>query len=281
MRDKSFLKWSGGKSRLLHKLKRHLPKAKRLIEPFVGSAAVFMSAADGYGSYELADANGDLISLYRHLAADPDDFIAACAVLFLLSNNTADRYRALRAEFNRLPMGSARRAALFVYLNRHGFNGLCRYNADGGFNVSFGRYKQPALPEAAMRAFAARVARGGVQFTHADFRETMALSGPGDVVYCDSPYLSEKTASFNGYTPNGFSSVDHHDLAAACWAAAERGAYVVASNANVPLARDELYAGALIHDVTVTRSISCKSSTRGKAAELIIVIEPRQLALAA
>lgn len=281
MRNKSFLKWAGSKSRVLAELESHLPPASRLIEPFVGSGIVFLSTAGRYDSYVLADANGDLISLHRHLAADPDGFIAACAKLFQPSNNDKDRYRALRAEFNRLPVGSARRAALFVYLNRHGFNGLCRYNADGEFNVSFGCYKEPALPEAAMRAFAARVARSDVQFTHADFRETMALSGPGDVVYCDSPYLSEKTASFNGYTPNGFSLVDHHDLAAACWAAAERGAYVVASNANVSLARDELYAGARIHRVTVTRSISCKANTRGKAAELIIVIKPRQLALAA
>ena len=123
-----FLKWAGNKYRIVERVKACLPTGKRLIEPFVGSGAVFLNT--GYPRYLLADSNKDLIDLYQHLKKDGPTFIEECRRLFRRANNTAEAYYRLRAEFNACT-DTRRRAVLFVYLNRHGYNGLCRYNASG------------------------------------------------------------------------------------------------------------------------------------------------------
>lgn len=174
-----FLKWAGNKFRIIDRVKRKLPEGKRLVEPFVGSAAVFLNT--DYDRYLLCDSNRDLITLYSLLKEEGTAFIEVIRPLFSESNNTPERYYALRDEFN-TSNDPAHRAALFVYLNRHGYNGLCRYNAKGGFNVPFGRYKRPYFPEQEMVAFHVKAQRA--RFKHQDFASTMKRSRQGDVIYC-------------------------------------------------------------------------------------------------
>ena len=151
-RRRPFLKWAGGKQRLVARIAAWLPADRqRLIEPFVGSGALFLGT--DFAGYLLADSNGDLINLYRRLQGDGDAFIAASRPLFSAVTNDAERYYALRAEFN-ASVDPRRRALLFLYLNRHGYNGLSRYNSRGQFNVPFGRYKRPYFPAAQMTFFA-------------------------------------------------------------------------------------------------------------------------------
>lgn len=136
-----FLKWPGGKFRLIDRIRDYLPKGQQLIEPFLGSAAVFLNT--NYDHYLLNDKNWDVISLYRILQKEGHHFIEACRPMFSKKNNTDKRYYFLRKHFNQC-QDLQERAALFLYLNRHGYNGLCRYNArKGEFNVPFGRYKKP------------------------------------------------------------------------------------------------------------------------------------------
>lgn len=262
---KPFLRWAGGKSRLADRIAALLPPSRRLVEPFTGSGAVFLGVERG--SYLLADSNRDLIDLYRLLAAAPDAMVEACGEFFTRDANTDPRFHELRAEFNAQAPGSLRRAALFVYLNRHCFNGLCRYNAAGRFNVPFGRVPAPRLPEAEMRNFARQAGRA--TFLQADFRRVMAMAEPGDVVYCDPPYAPlSPTASFNCYAAGGFSAQDQADLAAAAIACAGRGIPVLVSNHDTALTR-QLYAGAEIHCLSVTRSVSGAAASRVKAAEIL------------
>ena len=132
---KPFLKWAGNKYQIITRIQALLPCGKRLIEPFVGSGAVFLNT--DYPSYELSDCNGDLIALYQHVQREGDAFIDYCQTFFTEENNTPEAYYAFRAKFN--TTGDVRlKSALFVYFNKHGYNGLCRYNASGGFNVPFG-----------------------------------------------------------------------------------------------------------------------------------------------
>ncbi|MCY0881732.1 MAG: Dam family site-specific DNA-(adenine-N6)-methyltransferase, partial [Firmicutes bacterium] len=146
-----FLKWAGGKFRLVSRIRGVLPKGNRLIEPFAGSAALWLNTS--YSHALIADVNPDLIQLYHTVQSHSFAFIAAARALFTPENNTAARYYALREEFNACT-DPWRRSVLFLYLNRHGYNGLCRYNASGGFNVPFGRYHRPYFPEKELTFFA-------------------------------------------------------------------------------------------------------------------------------
>ena len=135
-----FLKWAGGKYRLLDRLLPSLPEGARLVEPFVGSGAVFLTA--GFGSYLLCDLNPDLIGLYRTLLRDGERFIARAHALFTPENNTQEVFLRLRADFN-ASSDVEERSLLFLYLNRHSYNGLVRYNSRGIYNVPFGKCTAP------------------------------------------------------------------------------------------------------------------------------------------
>ncbi len=122
-----------------------------MIEPFVGAGSVFLNTE--FESYILADINNDLINLYNIVKLRTDDFVRDARVLFTGDFNHSELFYQLRQEFN-ASTDAYRRALLFLYLNRHCYNGLCRYNLSGEFNVPFGRYKKPYFPEAELYWFA-------------------------------------------------------------------------------------------------------------------------------
>lgn len=124
----------------MEEIRRYLPEGGCLIEPFVGAGSVFLNTE--YDSYILADINSDLINLYNIVKSNTDDFVRDSRKLFTDEVNTSEVFYLLRQEFN-LCADAYRRAVLFLYLNRHCYNGLCRYNMRGEFNVPFGRYKSP------------------------------------------------------------------------------------------------------------------------------------------
>ncbi|ECQ1027465.1 Dam family site-specific DNA-(adenine-N6)-methyltransferase, partial [Salmonella enterica subsp. diarizonae] len=146
-----FLKWAGGKYSLLPELDRLIPAGKRLIEPFVGGGSVFLNS-DKHERFLLADVNADLINLYQMLAVVPDSVIGEAIKAFRHLNDV-ENYTAIREAFNAQQLNATERAAAFLYLNRHCFNGLMRYNLDGFFNVGWGKYKAPYFPEEEIRAF--------------------------------------------------------------------------------------------------------------------------------
>lgn len=266
--EKPFLKWAGRKTKLVPAIKRHLPKkANRFIEPFVGSGAVFVNT--DYAENILADSNQDIITLFQFLKDEKKDFIDLCKSYFMPENNMPDMFNALRAKFNKTKDAELR-AALFIYLNRHCFNGLCRYNSEGKFNVPFGLYSKPYFPAQEMRAFAKKLQKATLLCK--DFREIMAMAGEGDVVYCDPPYIPlSATSNFTGYAAGGFSLKDQKDLAKACEKAAKRGAVVVLSNHDTPLAREIFKNAGKTVSVDVSRTISAKGASRGKVKELIAI----------
>jgi DNA adenine methylase len=272
-----FLKWAGGKTRVVPHIRRVLASVAgdRLVEPFVGSGAVFLNLPR-FRRLLLADANADLVCLYRHVLERSDDLIAEGRTLFVPTNNERAAYFALRDEFNASPAFGLRRAALFVYLNRHCFNGLCRYNSKGGFNVPFGRYAMVGFPEEEIRRFHARLASAEeVRIEHADFRQVMRDElRPGDVVYADPPYVPlSATASFTAYAEGGFGHAEQVALAEAAREAAGRGNPVLLSNHDTPVVRD-LYAGARVESFPVRRSISRDGGTRSDVAEVLALMRP-------
>ncbi|ECJ8708008.1 Dam family site-specific DNA-(adenine-N6)-methyltransferase [Salmonella enterica] len=265
--QRPFLKWAGGKYSLLPELDRLIPAGKRLIEPFVGGGSVFLNS-DKHERFLLADINADLINLYQMLAVVPDSVIAEAMKAFRHLNDV-ENYTVIREAFNAQKLNATERAAAFLYLNRHCFNGLMRYNLDGFFNVGWGKYKAPYFPEKELMAF--RKKSSACVFMNAGFERTLRLAGDGDVVYCDPPYEPMPgTAGFTSYASGGFSWDSQVALAESCVAAHQRGAKVFISNSTAPRVI-ELYEqhGFTLHRVNSRRSISSKGSTRETANDIV------------
>jgi len=268
--QRPFLKWAGGKYSLLTELDRFIPAGERLIEPFVGGGSVFLNS-DKHVSFLLADVNADLINLYQMLSVVPD-LVTMWARRFFENLIDEGRFIACRDEFNDQKMAAPERAAAFLYLNRHCFNGLVRYNRAGDFNVGWGKNAGPYFPEKELKAFA-DMAHNCV-FMNAGFVRTLSLAGEGDVVYCDPPYEPMPgTAGFTNYAAGGFTFDDQSELARCCVAAHQRGARIVISNSTAPRIV-ELYEqhGFELNFVSARRAISSKASTRAIASDIVAVL---------
>jgi len=211
------LKWAGGKRWLVPRLRRFagaFPEY-RLVEPFCGGLAVSLGL--GPGRALLGDVNPHVINFYRWLQRG--------LRIEIPMRNDAVCYYAHRDRFNRLARAgdatSRASAELFYYLNRTGFNGLCRFNQSGEFNVPFGRYR--SIPyRRDLTAY--REVLAGWEFVAGDFEELELR--PDDLIYADPPYAGV----FGAYAQRGFLDVDQARLAQ--WFAAPEGP-VLASNADV------------------------------------------------
>jgi DNA adenine methylase len=289
-----FLKWAGGKGQLLRELRRYVPREFRVYhEPFLGSGALFFDLWRSnrlHGAEcQLGDANPDLVGVYRALAEDTENVIAQ---LRLLASEHRDGgapayYRVRDEIFNperRTRRGApaapypAHLAAMFIYLNRTGYNGLFRLNSQGDFNVPVGRYARPRIcDEPRLRAAAEVLRSPSVTLYHRTFTAVARAAGPGDLVYFDPPYAPlSATASFTSYTAGSFSQEDQKTLQELVIALAERGCAVVVSNSTADIV-SELYgapearrAGLKTYRIPARRAINSKGARRGTVDEYII-----------
>jgi len=267
--NKAFLKWAGGKGASVFMINDAIgwyADSAKLIEPFVGSAVVSLNL--GFEGYILGDFNCDLIRLFNFVKDEGEDFVPYCESFFTPENNDEKVYYEFRKKFNNVSTGMGERAALFVYLNRHSFNGLCRYNAHGLFNVPYGKYKVVRFPRKEMLFFEtkARVC----EFYCQSFEKTIALAGPDDVIYCDPPYvpLTEDVKSFTDYTSEGFDLKDQRTLAQL---AEESDNKFLISNLDTEITRD-LYKNAdKILTREVGRFIGGTGATREPVVELLAI----------
>ncbi|QTH65211.1 Dam family site-specific DNA-(adenine-N6)-methyltransferase [Psychrosphaera ytuae] len=274
-KTRAFLKWAGGKYGLVEQINARLPEGKKLIEPFVGAGSVFLNS--DYDSYLLNDVNPDLIALYKFVKARPVSFVKDAKKLFVNKNNDKVAYYGLRQEFNDSD-DPYYRSLLFLYLNRHGYNGLCRYNLKGGFNVPFGDYSKPYFPEDEIFAFSQKAKKA--KFVCEDYKKTFSRARKGSVIYCDPPYapLSD-TANFTSYATGGFDANEQAKLAnIAERAAYKRGIPVLISNHDTELTR-KLYDRSEQSFVRVSRSISQNGANRQKVGEIFAFYEPYKLPL--
>lgn len=269
------LKWVGGKNRIMDTLKAHLPEADCLVEPFVGGASVFMNTR--YSRCILGDSNGALINFWRAARDNTDSLIDEAKDLFLEHNNRAD-YLAIRNTFNAenhafLSTGISDRrklrlAAMFLYLNRHCFNGLFRVNGKGDFNVPFGSYSKHYFPEREIRAFADKANSTRTLLVHGDFRKTLSCAshlfsmGNTLCVYCDPPYLP--FSGRDNFTAYGkpLTKDDHIRLRAALdRLSQETGGMtsITISNSDTPETR-RIYQGYRMNCIQAPRSVGARTS---------------------
>lgn len=278
--NKSFLKWAGNKFRVLPDLLPHIGSPKKYIEPFGGSLSVALNI--NAEEYILNDINQDLYSLYTNV---DEEFVNECKQLFTDENNTKEKYLELRKSFNTIK-DCRQRAKLFLYLNKHAFNGLSRYNSKGEYNVPYGRIAKDSktgekkinkahFPEQELNHFRDVFLTQKVNFFNTSFSDKSLYQniGPGDVVYFDPPYVpASETASFTDYAKEGFTYDQQVELVELAKSLAQCGAKVIISNHDVPTTR-ELYKDAEIHSIQVRRSISANKTGRKKVNELIAVYQ--------
>lgn len=259
------LKWVGSKRWLAPTLapsiyERLTATKGRYIEPFLGGASIALDL--GLPGMILADTCKPLIALYRQIQKTPG--AVAWALQTLVERGTdKDSYLAVRASE---PPSVVFAAARFIYLNKFGFNGLYRENANGKFNVPHGGDRSSAkLPDAAALEAIAQAFKGA-DLNVADFRVTIARAQANDVVYADSPYYE----TFSGYTAGGFNEDDHFELAQALTKAHNRGAVVVASNSDHERIH-ELYAWARIVPVSERHTVGATAERRGLRPAVLII----------
>ncbi len=216
----------------------------------------------------VADSNQDLIALYSTLQREGLKFIEYCESFFDSKYNNEKAFYRFRDIFNKTK-DIREKSALFLYLNRHCYNGLCRYNAKGKFNAPFGRYKKPYFPQQEMEFFHKK-SRNAV-FVYSDFLTTMKKAQKGDVVYCDPPYVPlSATANFTSYATGGFSMEQQKQLAQMAEKLAQKGITVVISNHDTEFIHSA-YSYAKIFSFEVQRFISCNGTARAKAPEVLAV----------
>ncbi|MBH0427865.1 DNA adenine methylase [Salmonella enterica] len=256
----TILKWAGNKTAIMPELIKHLPAGSRLVEPFAGSCAVMM--ATDYPHYLVADINPDLINLYKKIALDCEAFISRAKNIFAIANREVAYYN-IRHEFNHSPeITDFMKAVYFLYLNRHGYRGLCRYNQKGEYNNPYGHYKKPYFPENEIRTFAEKAKRA--TFICASFEETLSLLQAGDVVYCDPPY----DGTFSGYHAAGFTEDDQYHLASILERRSSEGHPVIVSNSDTSLTRS-LYRNFTRHRISAKRSMGVAAGDGKSASEII------------
>ena len=265
MTARPFLKWVGGKTRLLEQIRAVAPRQYgRYFEPFVGGGAVFFDLAPDRAV--LNDANLDLIATYS-VVADNVEHLIDLLVKYQVGHSET-QYYGTRTLFNEDTvehvMSPVQRAAAFIYLNKTCFNGLWRVNKDGDFNVPMGKYKNPKICDVEnLRAVSQALRR--VTFRAGDFNEAVMDAGRGDFVYFDPPYHD----TFTSYTAGSFDENAQAALALCAHNLAARGVHVVLSNNDTPLIR-KLYAGFHITEVQCTRAVNSDGAGRGAVTELLI-----------
>jgi DNA adenine methylase len=268
---RSPLKYAGSKKRLLPVLLPHLPSGARLIEPFVGAGNVFL--ATDYPAAILNDANRDLMTVWVAVKERPREFVSRASEFFCEANCCAEAYAQVRDEYNKL-VDSYERAVRLPYLNRFGFNGLYRVNRNGKFNTPYARPKK--LPKFPFDEFAYAAERlETAALLSGSFAAAMEHAGPGDVVYCDPPYLDQANGrkSFTEYTAEGFGLKEQVELVQAANAAVVRGATVLISNHDTAQAR-QLYDGFEHVQLVVKRSLAADAEKRVDVAELLAIKRP-------
>lgn len=258
-----FLKWAGGKGKLLDQYAKYFPRQYRTyFEPFLGGGAVFFHLRPQQAV--LTDINPQLVNVYRCVRDEVESLIP------LLQDHQAhhspDYYYQVRAF---PPEDPVHQAARLLYLNKTCFNGLYRENASGQFNVPIGRYRNPRICDPALLR-AASQALQGKDLQVNPFEAILEAATPADFVYFDPPYHPlSSTSSFTAYNRYSFGDQDQIRLRDVFATLAARGVPVMLSNSDCEWIR-ALYQDFSIHTITAARAINSKAQGRGRITEVLV-----------
>lgn len=264
---KPFVKWAGGKTQLLDKLKELMPaQYNTYYEPFVGGAALALNIEPTKA--HLNDFNMELITTYNCFK-DKTTYTKLVEKIKEHEKNHSEEYyykvRSITAQHD------YEKGARLIYLNKACFNGLYRVNSKGNFNVPSGKKeKVKAYDKETFEALHTYLSSKDIIITNLDFEKAVESAASGDFVYFDPPYDTfEDKDSFTAYSKNGFDKTDQLRLSKVFKELSDKRVYVMLSNHNTPYIND-LYKGFNISVVNAKRAINSKGSGRGVVEEVII-----------
>ena len=265
-----FLKWAGGKGKLLGQYSSLFPKKfNNYFEPFIGGGAVFFYLAPVKA--RLCDINEELVNCYVQVRDNPDELMGLLTLhrdKHNLINGEKNYYYDVRA-YDVEELSPVERAARMIYLNKTCYNGLWRVNSRGLFNVPFGRYKNPGIFNRD-NVLAASKALSGTELSVEDFRKVTGKAKKGDFVYFDPPYHPlSATSNFTDYTRLSFGARDQEDLADVFRQLDKAGCHLMLSNSDTPFIR-KLYRGFDLNEIMAPRFINSKAKGRKPITELLI-----------
>lgn len=286
------LKWAGGKRSILDSITELFPtEYESYHEPFLGAGAVVFSLNPETGTVN--DSNVRLMNFYTQVKERPEEVIKR-AESFLSPTDTTDPdlpysetgrdgteisefYYQQRERFNNRPHGDSvdriDEAALLLYLNRTGFNGLYRENSSGMFNVPIGRYANPDWIRNEQITSCSAVLQS-IDLYNTDFTYITDVAKSGDLVYFDPPYKpQESVASFTEYTSDSFGPKDQQRLLETIFTLSQNNVYCVISNSGAMTQR-YTDAGLHVYDINNTRSISQNADSRGEVKEILATNYP-------
>ena len=281
MQVKPFLKWVGGKTKLLSEIEKSLPKnlikkSFNYVEPFLGGGAVFFHLIQKFDIEKayLNDLNNKLIDVYKDVRDKNTELIQKLKKLELDYYGSSDKktfFLDKRNEFNTIKK-STEKSALFVFLNKTGFNGMYRENSKGEFNIPFGKMKAPMICNKKLLTQINKILNDNeIVFSSKSF-EKVIVDEANTFYYLDPPYRPvSKTSSFTNYTRRSFSEKTQQLLKEYCDTINSKEAFFMQSNSY---SNDgffqKLYKDRKINNLNVTRTISADGSKRNKVKEIII-----------
>jgi len=259
-----FVKWAGGKRQLLSQIQERMPeKYNHYFEPFVGGGAVFFWTQPSKAL--INDINKALINTYQRICNSPKEFLSEVNKIDSeMWEDGKQYYYTIREHYNDKLMKSeydVELAALFVFLNKHCFNGLYRVNGKGLFNVPYNNSRRVSVNGDSIIEISKYLQ--GITIIDGDFEDACRDARKGDFVFLDSPYAPLNPTSFESYTKEGFDIESHKRLAKLYDELTTRGCYCMLTNHNTDLI-NELYGnkGYKIDVVSVRRMINSDASNR-------------------
>ena len=259
-----FVKWAGGKRQLLSKIQERIPENyNHYFEPFVGGGAVFFGTQPSKAL--INDINKALINTYQRICDSPKEFLSEVNKIDSeMWEDGKQYYYTIREHYNDKLMKSeydVELAALFVFLNKHCFNGLYRVNGKGLFNVPYNNSRRVSVNGDSIIEISKYLQ--GITIIDGDFEDACRDARKGDFVFLDSPYAPLNPTSFESYTKEGFDIESHKRLAKLYDELTTRGCYCMLTNHNTELI-NELYGNKdyKIDVVSVKRMINSDASNR-------------------
>ena len=290
---KPFIKWAGGKGKLIPQLKNFYPfkleniKISKYVEPFVGGGAVLINILQEYDVKEAYafDINIDLINCYNVIKFDVEGLIEKLEIKEkeykkLSSKERQEYFYNIVRIYNSYKINeneiNLKRASEFIFLNRTCFNGLYRVNKNGEFNVPYGKYKNPTIcDESNLRKLSYLIKN--VKFQYGDYKESEEYIDCNTFVYFDPPYRPlSNTAGFTSYTKEDFNDDNQKELASYYRILNEKDAKLMLSNSNPKNTNqndnffEEIYKGFYISEISAKRMINSNAKGRGEISELLI-----------
>ena len=278
---KPFLKWVGGKRKLIPQLEVKFPAYIKnneftYVEPFLGGGAMFFYLISKYiiKKAYLNDLNDKLIDCYKNIRDHGDNLVRQLKKLEKDYYSSKDKklfYLERREEYNNSNL-SVNKSALLIFLNKTGFNGMYRENSKGEYNIPFGEMNNPLICNSELILNISNILNNNdVEFSSKSF-ENILINEKNTFYYLDPPYRPiSKTSDFTSYTKNKFDDELQFKLKKYCDKINEKDNFLMQSNSfSEDNFFQKLYSEMNIKKIYASRSISADGSKRGKAKEIVI-----------